>query len=372
MKVLKMYKDKQKITIYFVYTVPMGTNIFRRAIDKLIRITNIVPPLHRYGFDFLIPWRKPNRAPHSHSRHLLHEFKKYGKVRFYSLYEKGVIHLKPDDIFFGQPVPQGGFGLGPRPETDDHESITSRTLRENIDNNHNKFFFIPFANDPVLMSWAKDLAFNYADKVILQGGEFWTRDWKNNVFGQLDQKNVLRVNNAIDPNDYYFIKKSFNPPDKRKFLYIGHTAWYKNTVELERIASQMPGFVGGHIGGGIIKGWKNYGFSDFTPEFLKNLADEYDIFINTSSGDANATTILENICFGFPVACTPETGFEYPSIIKLSTTDTAENIKKLTAMKNMSESELKKLVEENMKFVKKYYTWDNFLNEITKFMGLTD
>ena len=109
-----------------------------------------------------------------------------------------------------------------------------------------------------------------------------------------------------------------------------------------------------------------------TPEFLKNLADEYDIFINTSSGDANATTILENICFGFPVACTPETGFEYPSIIKLSTTDTAENIKKLTAMKNMSESELKKLVEENMKFVKKYYTWDNFLNEITKFMGLTD
>ncbi|MES2437244.1 MAG: hypothetical protein V4519_04520 [Patescibacteria group bacterium] len=356
--------------IHIVSTVPQGNSLFRRALDKAIRITGIIPPLHRYGIDALIPWKKPLRSPHASSRNLLHHFKKLGKVKYYSLYEKGVIKLAPDDIFLGQIVPDGGFTYDSRPQTDDHASITSRTLRENPDN-HNKYLIIPFANDKALWGWSKDIVENHADKVVLIAGEIWTRNWKDGVYPSLDLKNVVRIDNGIDPLEYPIIKKSFNKPENRKFLYIGHTAFYKNTKELERIAEQMPGFVGGHIGLGNVKGWKKIAdFADLTPEFMTKIAEEYDIFVTTSSADAQATTIMENMCFGFPIACTPETGYEYPSIVKLDTTNTEANIKALTMLKNMSEPELKALVDENLKVIQKFHTWNTYVTTISDFMNL--
>lgn len=327
-------------------------------------------PLHRLGMDFLIPWTTPLRSPHASSRNMLHHLKKFGRVRYYSLYEKGVIHLKPQDVFIGQPVAEGGFSMDTRPDRDDPQSITSQTLRANKDN-HNKFLIVPFANDALLMSWVKDLALHHADKVILIGGEIWTKDWTHNVFSEIDRKKILRIDNAVDSKEYYPIKKEFNPPGKRKFLYIGHTGWYKNTQELEHIAARMDTFEGGHIGGGAVKGWKQIdAFADFNAEFLKNLAKEYDIFVTVSTADAQATTIIENMCFGFPIACTPETGYEYPSIVKLDTKDTVANIRALTAMQNMPEAELRRLVEENYKVVERYHSWKTYVTAISNFMNL--
>ncbi len=133
----------------------------------------------------------------------------------------------------------------------------------------------------------------------------------------------------------------------------------------------MPDFQGGHIGGGIVRGWKQISdFAPFTKEFLDEIAKEYDIFVTTSTADAQATTILENMCFGFPIACTPETGYEYPSIVRLSTHDTEANVMALTKMKNMNEDELLKLVQENYDIVKKYHSWETYVKKVSDFMGL--
>lgn len=363
--------SNSKRTIHLVSTVPMGKTIFRRGLDKLIRKTRIIPPLHRFGNDFLIPWRYPLRSPHASSRNMLHHLRQFGKIRYYSLHERGAAHLKPGDIFIGQPMPKGGMGYDSRPDTDDPLSVTSATLRKYKDSNHNKYLIVPFANDKILMSWVHDLAKNYADKVILIGGSVWTKDWKSTPFADIDPSKVLRIDNAVDPSEYLVAKNKFNPPARRKFLYIGHVSWYKNTAELERIAATMPGFEGGHIGLGQVKGWKKIAeFADLTPEFMRKIADEYDIFVTTSTADAQATTILENMCFGFPIACTPETGYEYPSIVKLSTTDTAFNIQQLTRLKNMPESEIRKLVADNMAIVKKYHSWKTYVTRISDCMDL--
>lgn len=181
------------------------------------------------------------------------------------------------------------------------------------------------------------------------------------------------MDNAIDPNEYPMVKTKFNPKGERKFFYVGHTAWYKNTIEMERLADCMPHFCGSHIGGGIIKGWKKIAdFATLTPEFMLRIADEYDIFINTSSGDPQATTILEAICFGFPVACTPETGYNYPSIMKLDVNDTVKNIETLIRMQHMEETELQKLVKSNYTYVLDKHSWKSFLEKITKFMNIND
>ena len=361
--------SKNTRTIHFVYTVPSGGRI-RRIIDKVLQIIYL-PPLYRYGIDILIPWREPVRAPHSISRKILHELQKHGRVRFYSIFEKGCIKLTPEDIFIGEPIPDKGFVSGTRPTVDDHASITSRTLRENP-NNHHKFLITPFSSDPRYIVFAQDLAEHYADKVILVAtGDIWTRDWKSTPFGTIDLKNVLRLDNAINPTEYPQVKKKFNPKGHRKFLYIGHTEWYKNTVELERIAATMPGFVGGHIGGGHIKGWKKIvDFARLTPEFMSRIGQEYDIFINTSSGDPQATTILEAICFGFPVACTRETGYDTPSIMQLDTTDTHKNVEVLTRIQQMEESELKKFVSESQTYIREKHDWKTFLDKTMVFIGL--
>jgi glycosyltransferase involved in cell wall biosynthesis len=362
----------RKRTIYLVSTVQTGKSLLSRAVNKFIMKTRIVPPLYRFGIDWLIPWQKPLRSPHGSSRNLLLHLKKFGKVRFYTLYEKGTIRLKPGDFFLGQPMPKGGFSMDTRPDADEPDSVTSATLRANKDTNHNKCLIVPFASDKVLMSWAHDLAKNYADKIVLIGATNWAKDWKNTPFGDIDPKRVLAIDNAVDSSEYPRVKFTFNPPEKRRFLYLGHTGWYKNTQMLEKIAEAMPGFDGAHIGQGEVKGWKNLGYQSFTPEFLKKMADEYDIFLTTSTADAQATTIMEFMCYGFPIACTPETGYVYPSVVRLDVKDTAANVKMLSWMKNLPEAELRKMADDNYKLVRERHSWEVYVNRVSKFMGLNE
>lgn len=351
-------------TIHFVYTVPRSSSKVRLAIDKLITLSNALPPLHRFGLNALIPWKKPVRAPHSITYNLLKELKKLGKVKLYSMYEHGVCKLKDGDVFIGQPLPLGGFGSS-RADKDDPLSVTSRTLREYKGSSHPKILIMPFAQDELLVSWAKDLAINYADKVVLIGGDIWTKDWHKSPFSKLDPSRVTRIDMGIDPTDYPKVKKTFSPPGQRKFLYIGHTSWYKNTAELERIARALPNFQGGHIGGGHIDGWKKIAdFADLTPAYMSKIAAEYDIFVNTSTADAQATTIVEQMCFGMVVASTPETGYDIPSLIRLSTNDTVANVRALTALQNASDGEMHRIAEKNLQEVHQRHSWKQFTDPV--------
>ncbi len=355
-----------KRTIHFVYTVPLGRGIFRRGIDKVFKIFHLTP-LHRYGIDFLIPWQHPIRAPHSISYHLLKALKQKGKVRFYNMYEKGKITLGPHDIFIGQPAPAGGFSYEGRPDHDDFDSITSQTLRAYKGSVHKKILIMPFANDPLLVSWAKDLAENYADKIILIGGDIWTKNWKDTPFGSIDEKKVFRVDMGIDMKDYPLVKKNFNSKGKRGYLYIGHNAWYKNTKELEKIAERMPGYRFTHIGGAEVKGWnKLANFAALTPEFMSSIAKDHDIFVNTSTADAQATTILEEMCFGMVVAATPESGYSHESLVKLDVSDTDSNVKTLLSLQEKDEKELLDIVHKNRETVKEKHSWESFSAKIVR------
>jgi hypothetical protein len=343
----------------------MGSTLARRAIDKALRLSHL-PPLHRLGNDAFIPWQRPIRAPHSISYHILHALRKRGTVRFYSIYEKGPIHLGEDDIFIGQPIPRGGFSYTGRPESDDPESITSATLRLYTGSGHKKILIMPYANDPMLVGWAKDLAERYANGLILIGGEIWTRNWEDTPFGSIDKRNITRLDMGIDMDDYPLVKKQFNAPGKRRYLYIGHTAWYKNTAELERIARAMPEYEFAHIGNGDIKGWKKIsGFAKLTPTYMRELAKQYDIFVSTSSADAQATTILEQMCFGLVVACTHESGYEYSSLVRLSTFDTSHNVRALLELQCASEAELVRRVSENRKIAAHAHSWKLLCDTVT-------
>jgi len=360
----------RKPTIHFVFTVPLGANIFRRIVDKVIKILKITP-LHRFGIDFLIPWQRPIRSVHAISYNLLHAFKQKGyKVRLYSLYEHTVANMNPGDIFIGLPLPAGGMGAT-RSNDDDRQSVTSRTIRE-FPNNKN-FIIMPYSHDETYANWTKSLVRDNAKQgggAIFIGGPIWERDWSKSPYRDIDLNKKTHVIMGIDPNDYPRVKIQFNPKGKRRFLYIGHTAWYKNTVELERIASRIPNFEGLHIGEGEVKGWKNMRFASLTPAFMSKIAEEYDFFLSVSTADPQATTILEQMCFGFVIASTPETGYEYSSLIKLSTNNTEQNIQILNELQQKDESELLEIAKENRKIAEDNQTWSQFCTKIINFVDL--
>lgn len=355
-------------TIHFIYSVPRPSGIAWRVINKLLSKSKIIPPIYRNGNDLFIPWRTPVRAPHSISYNLLHEFKKYGKVRYYSLYENTICNLKDDDILIGVPAQDQSVIPWKKP---DYNTVFFKTIQK-YPNHKNLYMLIPYSNEPQYLRWANEIIEKYGENLnlALLGGKIWFDNWNESPWKDYAIKNKVRVDMGIDADSYPIVKKKFNPKGKRGFLYTGHTSWYKNTAQLEKIAEMLPDFAFGHVGGGNIKGWKKIvDFADLNEEFMINIAEEYDFFINVSR-DAQVTTVLEQMCFGIVVACTPESGYTCPSLIPLSTDDTPRNVEVLKELQIMDEEKLLAIAQRNRAYAINHHSWKQFCDTITSFMRL--
>ena len=65
---------------------------------------------------------------------------------------------------------------------------------------------------------------------------------KDSPFHHWEPK-IVHLDLAIDRVDFPFIKEHFNPDEKRRFLYIGHTAWCKNITFLANTNGTSAGTV---------------------------------------------------------------------------------------------------------------------------------
>lgn len=356
----------KKPVVHFIYTVPRSENFFRRVIDKIINTSGFLPPLYRYGNDFLIPWRKPVRAPHSISKNLLCALKKHARVKYYCMYEKRTIRLKDSDILLGVPAQEHSKMPWEKP---DEKTIMVRTLKKNP--KHKKSFIImPYSNEPEYVRWADNLIKQYGKNLLLISGQIWLDQWNDSPWSKYSVERKVRVEMGIDPKHYPKVKTTFNKKGKRGFLYIGHTSWYKNTKQLEEIAKKMPGYTFGHVGLGKIEGWKKISeFADLNEEFMSNLSRDYDCFVNVSR-DAQVTTVLEQMCFGMFVACTPESGYDYPTLMKLDTDNTDNNVKQLIKFQEMDEEAILQITKKNRETAEKYNSWKQFCDTVLNFLEI--
>jgi hypothetical protein len=234
---------------------------------------------------------------------------------------------------------------------------------------------MPYAHDAQYSTFAKSLFKTNAiagGGAIFIGGKIWERDWndKSPLADIGDLRKIHLTEMGIDVEEYPKVKTTFNPKGKRKYFYIGHTAWYKNAPELERIAAAMPEYSFVHIGGGELHGWENRGFASLTSAYMRALAEECDIFVNVSSADPQATTIVEQMCFGFTIACTPETGYDYQTLSELRINDTEHNVRTLLELQNLDESDLLARARENRRIAEEQHGWAQFTNKILDFAGI--
>jgi len=340
--------------IHFVYSVPPPAGRLSLKLNRLYRW------LRRRAPYLPVPWRNGLSrwggriipAPASITQHLYTFLAERQPTRLYDLDERLRLVFSEDDIILGHPWPH--------PAT-----IMQQAMRSPQKCRLKALIFPIHHGIPSINASAAPLV-ERADVVFGIMGPYWYDTLEKSAFALWKPK-IIRLDMAVDARQYPRVKREFNPPGQRGYLYIGSNRPEKGCDVLSRTMAGLPEFKRGWIGfGREIPHLRHISSAvELTRDFIARLCQQYDFFINTSVSDANPTTILEAMAWGLPVACTPQSGYyDMPELVMLSTTDIEHNIHALKALQYAPESELERISQANAERVHSYYTWDRFCKTV--------
>lgn len=343
------------MTIHFIYSIPYPRTghwsiRFLQRLDRLSRRFSHLPEWYRFGW--LPALVNPLPSPGSITKHLVEYLRHRAPTRLYAWDETREINYREDDILLGHPNP-------------DPNTIFQKALRSNRKCKA-KVLLFPIHHGIKSMNEFVLPLLDRADLILGIMGPYW--------FDTLDQSflapwmhKMVRLDMAINASQYPHIKKKFNLPGERGYLYIGSNRPEKGPEILNATMARLTNFPKGWIGFGpdfpSIPRLSTY--AELTPAFISGLLDKYDIFVNTSISDANPTTILEAMAWGYPVACTPQSGYyNIPSITTLSISDPDKNVEALLKLQYMAEEGILDLSKTNRELIERQYTWQQFCSNV--------
>jgi len=203
------------------------------------------------------------------------------------------------------------------------------------------------------------------DRYLAITGNAWMKRLKESLFHHWEPK-IVHLDLAIDRVDFPFIKEHFNPVEKRRFIYIGHTAWCKNISFLEKLSKKFPETEFAWIGGNqSLKNLKGLGKFDFSNQEAKNLIQEYDFLITVGSADGNPTTILEAMAWGLIPVCSVQSGYEgFSGIQNISIDLIGDAVAAIEKLQSVSEVQLKKWQQENLDCLDRHFNWERFCSQV--------
>jgi glycosyltransferase involved in cell wall biosynthesis len=302
------------------------------------------------------------QSPHSITHYLYNYLKKRCDLVYYMWDEKRIPPADPEAIFIGHPHY-------------DQSTIVQRVFRENIPFKmkctiHPFHHALPQYNSPF-----HDLA-RKADKIFGICGPYWYDTMQNTEFAFWKPK-MTRLDMAVDGKVYPYLKNNFNPPGKRRLVYIGSDMPMKNVGFLTEIMKRMS-HVELHWYGGNgehplakLSNVKTTGWVTLDRDLATKICKECDIMINVSTSDANPTTLLEARAWGLITACSKESGYYNDRFFtELSSTDISKTINQLQSLLNMPSSELMTRAKDSRKEIETKYNWDRFCNTVWKELQL--
>ena len=340
--------------IHFVYASTPGAGVMARLRGKASRLAEAVGlPLAYVGDrDAMDTSGWPPTAPLSITHHVLEALRGLDEVRFYDWKERVAIRHKPEDVLIGHPYP------------DDLTRVFNRACL------HGKFA-ARISMNPLhygLPEYLQALApmLDSCDHILGITGPYWFDTWSQGPFARWLPK-ITRLDMAIDISHFPRVKRAFNPPGRRKFLFIGNGGPQKGT----HLLSQLFGLTQGKhrcvwIGADrMFPNLERRPFQRLQGEVIERLAAECDVFLTMGIADANPTTILESMAWGFPVACTPQSGYyRMREIQELSTTDMAHNLAVLDYFQSADERELLQQADLARSLVERCYTFERFTRTV--------
>jgi len=360
---------------YFAYSVPYTQGMGGRQLEKKVRQV-----LRKIGFPVsLLKIRQPPdeelnswpaRHPATVAKNIYCTVSKIMPTFLYHLAEKKRCNFDKDDIFIGHPYfphKKGRFGIteqaaraNARPKK--YALISPLHCDIKIGGNHiNKEFLQDIEN-----------LLPMTDVLFAIMGEYWWDKWDSSPLAHWKPK-MIRLDMAVDTMDFPYIKKGFNKPGQRGFLYIGVNEPRKGTNFLSELMGYFEDCPKGWIGPGeeIKNITRISNDRPLTPEFISELADTYDFFISPSLVDPNPTTILQSMAWGFPVVCTPQSGYYETTYRRnIFINDIEKSVSVLKELQYANESDLIMMSKEARSVVESDYNWDKFNSTIIKHLEL--
>ncbi len=211
------------------------------------------------------------------------------------------------------------------------------------------------------------------DMFLAITGSFWFKDIPNSKFKHWLPK-MIHLDLAVDRQDFPVLKSNFNLPGKRKFVYIGHNAPYKNTNYLAQIAHELPdielGWIGVNQG---LPGVKPLGRINFATPEGKALITQHDFMLTVGNADGNPTTILEAMAWGLIPVCTPQSGYaNYPGIPNVPLGQPDRAAARLRELQNIPEANLRQMQQRNWEALDHHFNWDRFARQVIQAIESTD
>jgi glycosyltransferase involved in cell wall biosynthesis len=211
-----------------------------------------------------------------------------------------------------------------------------------------------------------DWVIRRCDQFLAITGPFWFRGVAGSEVAHWLPK-MVHLDLAVDRAEFPRVKARFNPPGKRRFLYVGSAEPYKNLPFLSRLGSACAPTEFAWIGGDrTLPGVKTLGFHDFgTPEGRAAVAG-FDFLLAVGDSDPNPTTLLEGAAWGLVPVCTPQSGYDdsEPGFVKLPLNDVDGAAKVIRELQEAPEERLVALRDQNDRRLAAHYNWDRFCQQV--------
>lgn len=210
-----------------------------------------------------------------------------------------------------------------------------------------------------------------ADKFLAITGRYWADNISSTIFSSWKGK-FTQLDLGVSKQNYPRIKLKFNPPGKRKFLFVGNHPHYKNVKFLDQIAKYSPEIEFHRIGPiGKFKYLIQHGPFKLNDRYATKLIKQMDFMITMGIRDANPTTVLECASLGLISVCPAGSGYyETDGVYNICGNDIKKAIKTINTLNHLPNSILEKKRASMDALISKRYTWRNFsvkvMNEILK------
>jgi len=221
-------------------------------------------------------------------------------VRYYDWADRRLPELGPDDLLVGHP-------------NYDPDTVIQRGFREG--RCRAKILLFPLHTGLPEYNLPFDHLVHQADRVLSITGPHWYNTLHLTRFAAWKPK-IVRLDMAVRAEHFPRFKHGFNPPGKRRLLFLGAARPEKNLEQLEGLLRARPDWGLDWYGGypehplSYLPNVTVHPWCDMTDQTAREAAGRCDILVSTSRSDANPTTLLEAVCWGLVPACTRQSGYD--------------------------------------------------------------
>jgi hypothetical protein len=311
------------------------------------------PPVKRPRLHLVYPEGPGIGCPETIGRHLAAGLASRYEVVTHRWDSREALPASPEDLLLGHPHPAPGTVF--------RRAAAQGGWRRVV-------MLCPFNGDPAQVAWL-DPVLERCDAYLALCGEHWERALPSTSMRRWTPR-LRRLDLALDRAEFPRVKRSFAAPGKRRFLYVGHSGWPKNTGYLSAIARALPDVEFAWAGSpraGAIEGVRHLGRLDFSLAASRAVVAEFDFMITVGSFDANPATVLEAMGWGLIPVCTPQSGYlsgGEPGVVNVPLDDLDGAVSVLRGLQALPSARLRAMAEKNRRRLERHYTWKRFTADV--------